>query len=288
MDPSGNNYLEELQETYGESGTGFWYRGDYYSQDGDGNWTGSYSGRSPSGGSPGGSSFGIGTGNAGPSYAEWANSKAYQQSISPENKWITVGFYYGYDANGNPMTNNGVNGEFWIYETSPFNYSNAAANSGSDINWSMIGNTSFFSGIALSGIGYAATQSAEQTFQYSSIAGAEAEAAAARVLKGIANGTKVLGYTAAGVGVISGFMNFAVSNHRWGDYGRLGISLTSTLLTVYTPTAPIGLTIGFIEALGGFNGVYNYLNANNDLYDKTGGLMVPGPATGIPSYYQLK
>ena len=120
-DPSGNRFLQDMQNWYDGTGTGFWYRGDYYNQDGNGNWTGSFSGNTPGGGSPGGSTYGIGTGDAGPSYSEWLQNKARKESLGPNNIWIQLGFYY-YDEKGNPININGNYGEFWIYETSPFTY----------------------------------------------------------------------------------------------------------------------------------------------------------------------
>ena len=123
VDPSGNRMLQDMQNWYDGTGTGFWYRGDYYNQDGNGNWTGSFSGNAPGGGSPGGSTYGIGTGDAGPSFQEWQNKKEADNVV-----WIQLGFFY-YDSNGNPLTINGNNGQFWIFEAtqmSTFSSSNRA------------------------------------------------------------------------------------------------------------------------------------------------------------------
>jgi RHS repeat-associated protein len=92
------------------------------------------------------------------------------------------------------------------------------------------------------------------------------------------------GFTLAG-GIIGG-VNFAMSDKSWGDYGQLGISMLSTGLTLGSATAPIGIGIGVIDAFGGFNGFYNYLDNQQSFYNNTGGIMVP--VNGIPSFIPLK
>jgi hypothetical protein len=92
------------------------------------------------------------------------------------------------------------------------------------------------------------------------------------------------GFTLAG-GIIGG-VNFAMSDKSWGDYGQLGISMLSTGLTLGSATAPIGIGIGVIDAFGGFNGFYNYLDNQQNFYNNTGGIMVP--INGIPSFLPLK
>jgi len=92
------------------------------------------------------------------------------------------------------------------------------------------------------------------------------------------------GFTIAG-GIIGG-VNFAISDKSWGDYGQLGVSMLSTGLTLGSATAPIGIGIGLIDAFGGFNGFYNYLDNQQNFYNNTGGIMVP--INGIPSFIPLK
>jgi len=153
-------------------------------------------------------------------------------------------------------------------------------------NWGTIGNASFFSGIGLSGIGYAAKSSATYTPQYAYRGMAKAEAAAAKTLNGIAKGTKVLGYGATTINIITSGIKFYTSDRSWGDYGQLGIASLSFTLSFSGYTAPIGVGIGVIDIAGGFNGFYNHLDAQNQFYDNTGGVILP--VNGIPYYLQLK
>jgi len=92
------------------------------------------------------------------------------------------------------------------------------------------------------------------------------------------------GFTLAG-GIVGG-VKFAMSDKSWGDYGQLGISMLSTGLTFGSVTAPFGIGIGVVDAFGGFNGFYNYLDNQQNFYNNTGGIMVP--INGIPSFIPLK
>ena len=98
-------------------------------------------------------------------------------------------------------------------------------------------------------------------------------------------GTRI-GYGTTGVGIIYGSINFAMSDQSWGDYGQLGVSLLSSVLTLGVYTAPIGIGVGLIDVAGGFNGFYNYLDTQQQFYNSMGGVMVP--ANGIPYYIQLR
>jgi hypothetical protein len=86
--------------------------------------------------------------------------------------------------------------------------------------------------------------------------------------KGVGYGTSTLGF---GYGIY----NFAVSDKSWGDYGQLGVSLLSSGFTLSGYTAPIGIGIGFIDVMGGFNSFYNFLNAQQQFYNSTGGIILP-------------
>jgi len=97
--------------------------------------------------------------------------------------------------------------------------------------------------------------------------------------KGVGLGTSFLG-------VVMGGYSFAVSDKSWGDYGQLGVSITSSVLTCYPATTPLGIGIGAIDLAGGFNGFYQGLDANQQLYKTTGGVIFP--INGIPTYIQLK
>ncbi|NOX47603.1 MAG: hypothetical protein GXO89_11570 [Chlorobi bacterium] len=100
-----------------------------------------------------------------------------------------------------------------------------------------------------------------------------------RTIRGIGTGTTILG---AGFGIAS----FMMSDQSWGDYGQLGVSLLSTGLTLSGPTAPIGIGLGAVDAFGGLNGFYNYLDAQQNFYNNTGGILVP--INGFPSFIPLK
>ena len=62
-----------------------------------------------------------------------------------------------------------------------------------------------------------------------------------------------------------------------GDYGALGVSMFSSGLTL-TPepiTTVIGLGIGVIDATGGFNSFYGYLDSTQSIYNATGQVYLP-------------
>ena len=81
-------------------------------------------------------------------------------------------------------------------------------------------------------------------------------------------------------------MDFGLSDKSWGNYGQLGVSLISTGLTLGGTTAPIGIGIGVVDAFGGFNGFYNFLDANQQMYNSSGMIMLP--INGIPQVIRLK
>ncbi|MDB4582936.1 RHS repeat-associated core domain-containing protein [Draconibacterium sp.] len=86
VDPSGNRYINEMEDTYDGTGSSFWYRGDHYTQNGDGEWIGSLFGWTPSGGSPGTSNFGISTRDPGPSYEEYARMNALKGAVTTNSR----------------------------------------------------------------------------------------------------------------------------------------------------------------------------------------------------------
>jgi len=96
---------------------------------------------------------------------------------------------------------------------------------------------------------------------------------------GVGVGTSIIG---GGMGLY----NFYVSDQSWGDYGQLGVSILSSGLTLSGYTAPIGITIGFIDAAGGFNDFYDYLDFNQQFYNDTGAIMLP--VNGVPQLIFLK
>jgi len=95
------------------------------------------------------------------------------------------------------------------------------------------------------------------------------------------------GYGTSLLGFAFGTYDFAVSDKSWGDYGQLGISFLSSGLTVCPATTPVGIGIGVIDLAGGFNGFYQGLDLNQQLYNSTGFIYFPG-YNGIPSLVKLK
>jgi hypothetical protein len=92
-----------------------------------------------------------------------------------------------------------------------------------------------------------------------------------------------------GVTVVNGFIgvvDFGLSDKSWGDYGQLGVSLLSTGLTLGGATAPVGIGIGVVDAFGGFNEFYNLLDANQEMYNSSG--MIILPINGIPQFIRIK
>ena len=103
------------------------------------------------------------------------------------------------------------------------------------------------------------------------------------------NLTKVgtgVGYGTSFVGAGLGAVNFALSDKSWGDYGALGISLTSAALTCFPYTTPIGIGIGVVDITGGFNGFYNYLDNHQEFYNNTGGVILP--INNIPTFIPIR
>ena len=97
---------------------------------------------------------------------------------------------------------------------------------------------------------------------------------------------KFAGYGTSFLGAGFGIYNFSVSDKSWGDYGQLGVSLLSAGLTCFPATTPVGIGIGFVDLGGGFNGFYNYLDSQQQLYNSTGGIMLP--VNGIPYFIRLR
>jgi hypothetical protein len=104
------------------------------------------------------------------------------------------------------------------------------------------------------------------------------------------NATKLIRPIGVGTsitGALIGTYKFSnKENKTWGAYGQLGISYISSGLTLFEITAPVGIVIGTVDTFGGFNGFYNYLDNQQQLYNTTGYFMMP--INGIPSYIKLK
>ena len=59
--------------------------------------------------------------------------------------------------------------------------------------------------------------------------------------------------------------------------------LLSAGLTLDGITAPAGIGIGIVDAAGGFNSFYNFLDIDQQLYKSTGIIMLPS-IIGIPQF----
>ncbi len=99
---------------------------------------------------------------------------------------------------------------------------------------------------------------------------------------------KGIGYGTSFVGAAIGVINFELSDKSWGDYGQLGMSFLSSGLTCFPATTLVGIGLGAIDIIGGFNGFYNYLDENQHLYNNTGLIMIPSGIMGIPTFFKLK
>ncbi len=86
----------------------------------------------------------------------------------------------------------------------------------------------------------------------------------------------------AGAGV-SGIEFFTTENKTWGSYGKFGVGLLSAGLTYFPEpiTTGIGMGIGAIDLFGGFNGFYQTLDINQNLYNSAGLLMLPSNLHGF-------
>ncbi|MDB4582939.1 hypothetical protein N9164_07300 [Draconibacterium sp.] len=77
IDPSGNSMLAYYRKNHEPYGDGYWHRGDYYSPDENGNYTGMFHGMAPTSGSNGfGSSYNYDWKN-GKYYDYWGNEVSY-------------------------------------------------------------------------------------------------------------------------------------------------------------------------------------------------------------------
>ena len=98
-----------------------------------------------------------------------------------------------------------------------------------------------------------------------------------------------IGYGTSFVGAGFGVYNYAVSDKSWGDKGALTVSLVSAGLTCFPATTPVGIGIGVMDAAGGFNDFYQYLDDNQTLYNETGLIVIPSmPMSNTPMFLQLK
>lgn len=91
------------------------------------------------------------------------------------------------------------------------------------------------------------------------------------------------GFTLVNSGV--GIYKFVSSDKSWGDYGQLGISILTTGLILDPYTSLVGMGLGAVDMFGGFNGFYNFLDTQQNFYNKTGMIFIPG---NFPVFIRLK
>ena len=155
--------------------------------------------------------------------------------------------------------------------------------------YSGLGAISWFSGTVAEGVYRNSTYYAENFISKYGTRLSSASEITAKTRASMANtarNAKGVGYGMTGVNILLASSKFADSNKNWGDYGELGLGLTSSTLGLFRVTAPIGIGVGIIDLSGGFDGFYNHLNQQEKLYQSTGGIMVP--TTGIPTFIRLK
>jgi len=96
------------------------------------------------------------------------------------------------------------------------------------------------------------------------------------IIKGAGIGAKYVGY--AGISV-SLYINYrrALKDPSWGNWGRAGVSTISGGLSIVFPGPGTlaGLGISVIDASGGFDKFYDFLDANQKLYNDTGYILYP-------------
>jgi hypothetical protein len=91
------------------------------------------------------------------------------------------------------------------------------------------------------------------------------------------------GFTLLNSGV--GIYKFVSSDKSWGDYGQLGVSMLTTVLILDPYTSPVGMGLGAVDMFGGFNGFYNFLVSQQNFYNNTGMIFIPG---SYPAFIRLK
>lgn len=110
----------------------------------------------------------------------------------------------------------------------------------------------------------------------------------AGVVKAVGTGARYVGYVGMAASLAIN-VNAIYNNPTWGNYGRLGVNGLSIGVSVAFPGPGtlVGLGISTVDYAGGFDGFYNYLDGNQQLYNSTGTIMVPS-AMGVPLFLKLK
>ena len=67
----------------------------------------------------------------------------------------------------------------------------------------------------------------------------------------------------------------------------MNVSILGAILTTCPETTFLGISIGEVHVTGQFGGFYNALDADQQLYKKTGLVILPG-LSGFPEIYNFK
>ncbi len=97
---------------------------------------------------------------------------------------------------------------------------------------------------------------------------------ASKWLTRIGTSTSIVG------GSLSIFRYSMIENPTWGDKTELGIGITSSVLSAIPYTTYLGIGIGIVDVSGGFGGLYDYMNMNEQLFNNSGFILIP-PINGV-------
>jgi RHS repeat-associated protein len=110
------------------------------------------------------------------------------------------------------------------------------------------------------------------------------------ILKGIKIGSKYVGNFTSGVSLGLSVITYR-ADQTWGNAAKIGVNGLAFGLTFGGPySAWAGFGISALDAFGAFNGFYNYLNFNQELYNSSGIVITPslGFYSPIPRIIKLK
>jgi len=106
-----------------------------------------------------------------------------------------------------------------------------------------------------------------------------------KTIKGVGNVSAVLGVGALTVSVIIDWKNYK-ENKTWGNLGRMSIDIASGGLGYVWPGwgTLIGVGIGVANNMGAFDDFYDFLDADQKLYESTGNVIIPGANIDLSAY----
>jgi len=108
------------------------------------------------------------------------------------------------------------------------------------------------------------------------------------ILKGVRTGSKVLGSFTAGVNLGISFYAYSI-DRTWGNAARVGVSGLALGLSLGGPyTAWAGFGISALDTFGAFDGFYDNLNFNQELYNSSGYIVTPSLTPAMPGYHFLR